>query len=85
MPIELWSTRAVSKYLVTFTLAHNSLDGRDIVPMNISQTSSSVHGRDMCYVLPTESCLLVIYFLLSQEKPGFMTLVGNEPETYWVL
>lgn len=58
MPIGLWSMGAVSKYLVTFTLAHNSLDGRDIVPMNITQPSSSVHGRGMLrFYPPRPACL----------------------------
>lgn len=77
--------RAVSKYLVTFTLAQSSLDGRDTVPMTITQTSSSVHGRDVCYVSSHRELLACDLFPLSQGKPGFVTLVGNEPETYWVL
>lgn len=58
MLIGLWSMGAVSKYLVTFTLAHNSLDGRDIVPMNITQTSSSVHGRDVFCFFPLRAVCL---------------------------
>lgn len=58
MPIGLWSMRAVSKYLVTFTLAQSSLDGRDIVPMTITKTSSSVHGRDMLRFFPPRAACL---------------------------